>query len=393
MRNIFFLFFTLGTGICNLGAQERDTIKILNGSFEDTPRQGGEAFLAIKGWYDCGALRFPEETPPDIHPGNFWNNELPASSGLTYLGMVVRDNDTYEGVAQRLASPMEAGKCYSFSIELARSPKYISSSRITVEPRNYITPTVLRVWGGSGFCNEKELLAESPAIDHSAWKTYSFNFKPRFNHRYIMVEAFYKVPVFNPYCGHILVDNISDMYMVSCDEEQIIAAAPVKPTTQTKLPPHKQSRVDQATQKETPKVVIPPAAKKTKPKVLEDLDIATLKTGTTVEIKNLYFKADTSSINDNSYEVLDEIYDFLIENTKVSLEIGGHTNGIPPHEYCDRLSTDRAKAVYMYLIKKGVSSSQLSFRGYGKRRRVASDATAEGRNKNQRVELKVVSLG
>jgi len=81
---------------------QADTIRLRNSSFEDTPKRGGEALEGIAGWFDCGRINFPAETPPDIHPNGYWENNLPASDKKTYLGMVVRDNATYESVSQRL---------------------------------------------------------------------------------------------------------------------------------------------------------------------------------------------------------------------------------------------------------------------------------------------------
>lgn len=74
------------------------------------------------------------------------------------------------------------------------------------------------------------------------------------------------------------------------------------------------------------------------------------------------------------------------------VEIGGHTNSIPPHEYCDRLSTARAQNVAEYLREKGILVEQVQFKGYGKRVPIASNETAAGRLKNQRVELKIISM-
>ena len=112
----------------------------------------------------------------------------------------------------------------------------------------------------------------------------------------------------------------------------------------------------------------------------------------TIEIQNLYFKADVAAINEDSYRVLDEVYDFLKTNTDITVEIGGHTNGTPSHEYCDRLSTDRAKVVTEYLVDKGIPADRLSYKGYGKRKAIASNLTKEGRKKNQRVEIKILSI-
>ena len=56
-----------------------------------------------------GGDKISNETPPDIHPGNYWSNTTPPSHGNTYLGMVVRDNETYEGIAQRLNGTLKPG--------------------------------------------------------------------------------------------------------------------------------------------------------------------------------------------------------------------------------------------------------------------------------------------
>lgn len=129
-----------------------------------------------------------------------------------------------------------------------------------------------------------------------------------------------------------------------------------------------------------------------KPKILPELDIAKIKVGQTLQINNLFFQADSATITDISYEVLDEVFDFMDANKKVVIEIGGHTNNIPPDEYCDRLSTARAKAVADYLYKRGIETDRIDFKGYGKRFPIATNRSAAGRKKNQRVEIKILRL-
>jgi len=87
------------------------------------------------------------------------------------------------------------------------------------------------------------------------------------------------------------------------------------------------------------------------------------------------------------------VYSFLKEYIDVSVEIGGHTNGTPPHKYCDKLSKERAKAVAQYLVRKGIPANRLKYKGYGKRKPIANNLTKEGRIKNQRVEIKILKIG
>ena len=129
-----------------------------NPSFEDKAHFGKDSGVqSIKGWYDCGYINFGgRETPPDIHQGNsrdtaFWDNTLNSAVGRTYLGMVVRENESYEAVSQRLPFPLTKGKCYSFSIYLARAKDYWSRATslkgVQTDKKNFVKPAVLQIWG------------------------------------------------------------------------------------------------------------------------------------------------------------------------------------------------------------------------------------------------------
>ncbi|MGE5354676.1 MAG: OmpA family protein [Deltaproteobacteria bacterium] len=124
-----------------------------------------------------------------------------------------------------------------------------------------------------------------------------------------------------------------------------------------------------------------------------DIEAKDIKVGQVLQIENLYFFADSVEITNSSKPVLDEVYNFLSANMDIYVEIGGHTNNIPPDDYCDKLSTSRAKNIAEYLINRGIDRSRVSFKGYGKRFPIASNETAEGRRKNQRVELKILGIG
>ena len=106
-------------------------------------------------------------------------------------------------------------------------------------------------------------------------------------------------------------------------------------------------------------------------KILPELQITKIKVGQTLRINNLFFQADSTDVVPESFTVLDEIYDFLAANPAVVIEIGGHTNNIPSHDYCDKLSTERAKSVAYYLYNKGISDNRIAYKGYGKRTPIA----------------------
>ncbi|MEM9821081.1 MAG: OmpA family protein [Bacteroidota bacterium] len=128
-------------------------------------------------------------------------------------------------------------------------------------------------------------------------------------------------------------------------------------------------------------------------KIIPELNAATLRKGQTIRMKQLFFEADSTQLSGTSIPVLDELQLFLDNNPQITIEVGGHTNNLPPDEYCDRLSTERAKSVVDYLAKKGIASERLQYKGYGKRKPLVSNRTATGRRKNQRVEVKILKLG
>ena len=117
-----------------------------------------------------------------------------------------------------------------------------------------------------------------------------------------------------------------------------------------------------------------------------------LKKGQTIPIKKLYFEADSTNLTSISEPTLNELYEFLIKNDNIDIEVGGHTNNVPEEEFCDRLSTARAKSVADYLWNKGIKKERIQFVGYGKRKPIASNKTPDGRRRNQRVELKILNV-
>jgi len=113
-----------------------------------------------------------------------------------------------------------------------------------------------------------------------------------------------------------------------------------------------------------------------------------------IKIDNIYFDYDKSILKVESYSILDNLVDFLNENSSVRIELSAHTDCIASDGYNLRLSTSRAKSAYNYLVKKGITKNRLVSKGYGKRKPLN---TCEEQKidpkvaaKNRRVEVKIL---
>ncbi len=403
ISSFLFSFFSL----C-IYAQE--TISLQNASFEDIPRKGGTFSSPIKGWHDCAQARFPGETPPDIHPvpGTAWAVSKTPYDGLTFLGMVTRQNDSYESLSQALTSPIKGGVCYSFEAFISRSELYKSATSRTQqlgtqELENFVRPAVLQIWGGNSFCDKAELLGESPAVSNTEWKQYKFLFQPQRTYKYITLEAFYKTPILEAYNGHVLVDGLSEIKPVDCPLiPQDLVAEVSEPPSKISQGPLSNIPFQGSAGKPKPgpsakpadPVSVPTTPAPFKSVLLPELNGQKIFVGQKIRLNHLYFKADSVNLLPDSYKVLKELAAFLKAYPRTVIEIGGHTNTIPPDDYCNRLSALRAKSVQDYLITQGVPDTRLEYKGYGKQIPLIpyDKYNKDARFKNQRVEIKILSI-
>lgn len=118
--------------------------------------------------------------------------------------------------------------------------------------------------------------------------------------------------------------------------------------------------------------------------------------GEKVNIPNLYFVGNKAILLKKSEPELPKILRFMKVNPGLKIQIAGHVNfpNRPPvskntFEY--RLSVDRAKLVYDYLIANGISPDRLEYQGYGNWEMLYPNAIREAdQAKNRRVEIRVL---
>lgn len=126
-------------------------------------------------------------------------------------------------------------------------------------------------------------------------------------------------------------------------------------------------------------------------------ELKNLKTGATFLLKNVYFPPDRHIISPQSAETLEKLYVVLRDNPSLKISIEGHVccvkdapDAYDIDTYEPFLSVNRAKAIYNYLIDKGIDANRLKYEGFGRRKPVVVDERNEqDAEKNRRVEVRV----
>jgi len=105
----------------------------------------------------------------------------------------------------------------------------------------------------------------------------------------------------------------------------------------------------------------------------------------------VHFETGKALIMPDSYAVLNEVADVLIENPNIRIRVEGHTDSRGSMELNMRLSNARADSVKQYLVSKGIDSSRIETVGYGPTKPIDTNRTASGRARNRRVEIHIIS--
>ena len=101
------------------------------------------------------------------------------------------------------------------------------------------------------------------------------------------------------------------------------------------------------------------------------------------------FDNDSYVIKREFFPALDRVVEWFQRHPEARATIEGHTDSNASPAYNQTLSENRARAVFNYLVEHGVPAGSLTCAGYGLTRPVDTNATAEGRQRNRRVEIKV----
>lgn len=121
-----------------------------------------------------------------------------------------------------------------------------------------------------------------------------------------------------------------------------------------------------------------------------DIDLEKVIAGSVAVLNNIFFDVDKYELKEKSSPELQKILRFLKENPSVRVEIGGHTDNSGSATHNRELSDKRARSVYDFLVQHGIDKTRLAPMGYGPDRPIAPNDTDAGRQKNRRIEFRIL---
>ncbi|MBS1780362.1 MAG: OmpA family protein [Bacteroidetes bacterium] len=127
--------------------------------------------------------------------------------------------------------------------------------------------------------------------------------------------------------------------------------------------------------------------------------ISKLQVGQSLKLENIYFLMGRHIVTDESLPQLDKLYEVLLENPNLKIQIEGHIcclqHGFDAEDddtHEARLSVNRARYIYEYLVKKGIDEGRLRYVGFGRTRPLVSpEKTPSDEDMNRRVEIRVIA--
>lgn len=129
------------------------------------------------------------------------------------------------------------------------------------------------------------------------------------------------------------------------------------------------------------------------------LPLRPVQTGEKMDIENLYYVGNQPVLLEKSRPELPKILRFMQLNPQMKIEIAGHVNypnrpAVIEESFEYKLSVDRAKMVYEYLLENGIAADRISYKGYGNWEMRYPNATSEEQQAlNRRVEIRILEGG
>lgn len=128
-----------------------------------------------------------------------------------------------------------------------------------------------------------------------------------------------------------------------------------------------------------------------KPQLME-IVLEKLEKGNNVNLENVFFDTNKFDLLPPSKIELELLTQLLEENKNLTIEISGHTDHVGDEKLNQKLSENRAKSVYDFLIANGIEKKRLTYKGYGATKPRATNETDEGKQQNRRTEFTITGI-
>lgn len=112
-----------------------------------------------------------------------------------------------------------------------------------------------------------------------------------------------------------------------------------------------------------------------------------------IELKEkLFFAFNRAEVKTTSFTILDDVVQVLNDNPTFNIRIEGHTDSTGNAAYNKKLSERRAQSVVAYLASHGIAKQRLSAKGFGLEAPLETNDSADGRERNRRVEFVILAI-
>ncbi|MDZ4664067.1 MAG: OmpA family protein [Bacteroidota bacterium] len=115
-----------------------------------------------------------------------------------------------------------------------------------------------------------------------------------------------------------------------------------------------------------------------------------LEAGKKFILKNVLFKLSSDELMPEAFSEIDHLASVMKENTKMIIQLEGHTDMDGPRGMNRKLSKKRVQQVKLYLMNRGVDKDRIKLKWFGEKKPLVKKGTVERRKVNRRVEVRIL---
>lgn len=123
-----------------------------------------------------------------------------------------------------------------------------------------------------------------------------------------------------------------------------------------------------------------------------DIPLQPIEPGASIILKNIFFDSKKTELKSGSIAELNSVIQLMNDNPTLKILISGFTDNVGKPQDNITLSNNRALAVVKYLLSsQQIAKERLQYKGFGETKPIADNTTEEGKAKNRRTEMSVIS--